>query len=74
VGDNRNLLQKVQRKIVEQKAYGSSCRSEPGSCNVEIVDYHGDIDMSATKLLDPSTPGEILREDFMVPLGISILQ
>ena len=28
--------------------------------------------MSAKKLLDPITPGEILREDFMEPLGISI--
>jgi len=28
--------------------------------------------MSANKLLDPITPGEILREDFMEPLGISI--
>ena len=27
--------------------------------------------MSANKLLDPITPGEILREDFMEPLGIS---
>ncbi len=30
--------------------------------------------MSAEKLLDPITPGEILREDFMEPLGISINQ
>ena len=30
--------------------------------------------MSAKKLLDPITPGEILREDFMEPLGISINQ
>ncbi|MFC1534264.1 HigA family addiction module antitoxin [Thermodesulfobacteriota bacterium] len=28
--------------------------------------------MSTKKLLDPITPGEILREDFMEPLGISI--
>ena len=28
--------------------------------------------MSANKLLDPITPGEILREDFMEPMGISI--
>ena len=28
--------------------------------------------MSAKKLLDPITPGEVLREDFMEPLGISI--
>ena len=28
--------------------------------------------MSTKKLLDPITPGEILREDFMGPLGISI--
>ncbi len=28
--------------------------------------------MSAKKFLDPITPGEILREDFMEPLGISI--
>jgi addiction module HigA family antidote len=28
--------------------------------------------MSANKFLDPITPGEILREDFMEPLGISI--
>ena len=30
--------------------------------------------MNAGKLLDPITPGEILREDFMGPLGISINQ
>jgi addiction module HigA family antidote len=30
--------------------------------------------MSANKLLDPITPGEILREDFMEPLAISINQ
>jgi len=30
--------------------------------------------MSTKKLLDPITPGEILREDFMKPLGISINQ
>ena len=30
--------------------------------------------MSTEKLLDPITPGEILREDFMEPLGISINQ
>ncbi len=30
--------------------------------------------MSANKLLDPITPGEILREDFMEPMGISINQ
>jgi addiction module HigA family antidote len=28
--------------------------------------------MDTKKLLDPITPGEILREDFMEPLGISI--
>ena len=28
--------------------------------------------MSVNNLLDPITPGEILREDFMEPLGISI--
>jgi len=28
--------------------------------------------MSTKKLLDPITPGEILREDFMEPLSISI--
>ena len=30
--------------------------------------------MNANKLLDPITPGEILREDFMEPLDISINQ
>ena len=30
--------------------------------------------MNTKKLLDPITPGEILREDFMEPLGISINQ
>ncbi len=30
--------------------------------------------MDAKKLLDPITPGEILCEDFMKPLGISINQ
>ena len=30
--------------------------------------------MSVNKLLDPITPGEVLREDFMEPLGISINQ
>ena len=28
--------------------------------------------MSSNDLLDPITPGEILREDFMEPMGISI--
>ena len=28
--------------------------------------------MGTKKLLDPITPGEILREDFMEPLGVSI--
>ena len=28
--------------------------------------------MSVNKLFDPITPGEILREDFMEPFGISI--
>ncbi len=30
--------------------------------------------MGTKKNLDPITPGEILREDFLVPLGISINQ
>ncbi len=30
--------------------------------------------MDTKKLLDPITPGEILREDFMEPLGMSINQ
>ena len=30
--------------------------------------------MNTNKLLDPITPGEILREDFMEPLDISINQ
>jgi len=30
--------------------------------------------MGTKELLDPITPGEILREDFMEPLGISINQ
>ena len=30
--------------------------------------------MGTKKLLDPITPGEILREDFMEPLGVSINQ
>lgn len=30
--------------------------------------------MSEKKLLDPITPGEILHEDFMEPMGISIKQ
>jgi len=30
--------------------------------------------MNAKKFLNPITPGEILREDFMQPLGISINQ
>ena len=30
--------------------------------------------MNTNKLLDPITPGEILREDFMAPLDISINQ
>ena len=28
--------------------------------------------MNTNKLLDPITPGEILRDDFMKPIGISI--
>ncbi len=30
--------------------------------------------MNKNKLLDPITPGEVLREDFMEPLDISINQ
>jgi hypothetical protein len=30
--------------------------------------------MKQSKLLDPIHPGEILREDFMKPLGVSINQ
>ncbi len=30
--------------------------------------------MNETKLLDPITPGEILREDFMEPMSIGIKQ
>ncbi|MDO9530193.1 MAG: HigA family addiction module antitoxin [Syntrophales bacterium] len=30
--------------------------------------------MDAKKLLEPITPGEILRDDFMKPMGISINQ
>ncbi len=30
--------------------------------------------MGTKKLLDPITPGEILRDDFMEPLGVSINQ
>ncbi len=30
--------------------------------------------MGVSKLLDPIRPGEVLREDFMEPLGISINQ
>lgn len=30
--------------------------------------------MNTKELLDPITPGEILREDFMQPMGISINQ
>jgi addiction module HigA family antidote len=32
------------------------------------------MNMTTKKLLDPITPGEILREDFMEPLDISINQ
>jgi addiction module HigA family antidote len=42
--------------------------------NVEITDYHWGMFMGKKNLLDPITPGEILREDFMEPLGISINQ
>jgi addiction module HigA family antidote len=43
--------------------------------DVEIVDYHwgaGETTMKPSKRLDPIHPGEILLEDFMKPLGISI--
>jgi addiction module HigA family antidote len=40
--------------------------------NTQIVDYHWGKNMNTNKLLDPITPGEILREDFMDQLGISI--
>src|SRR2546426_8463648 len=42
--------------------------------DVEIVDYHqGEIIMSKPRtLMPPVHPGEILREDFMEPLGLSI--
>jgi addiction module HigA family antidote len=45
--------------------------------DVEIVDYHqaaGEMTMKPSEPLDPIHPGEILLEDFMKPLGISINQ
>jgi addiction module HigA family antidote len=45
---------------------------EGNAYSVEITDYHWGIRMGTKDLLDPITPGEILREDFMEPLGISI--
>jgi addiction module HigA family antidote len=40
--------------------------------DVEIVDYHGGHGNMARKLLDPIPPGEILSEEFMKPLGVSM--
>jgi len=47
---------------------------EGNAYNVQITDYHLGAMMSTKKLLDPIRPGEILREDFMEPLSISINQ
>ena len=40
--------------------------------DVEIVDYHRGVKMGTEEKLDPIHPGEILLEDFMKPMGISI--
>jgi antitoxin HigA-1 len=43
--------------------------TETGAENVEIVDYHwGEFIMSQ---LEPITPGEILLEEFLIPMGLS---
>jgi proteic killer suppression protein len=42
--------------------------------HVEITDCHCGVPMSTKKHLDPIKPGEILREDFLEPLDISINQ
>lgn len=47
--------------------------TENGSSDVEIVDYHWKIIMrKATNHVRPVHPGEILREDFLVPLNRSV--
>ena len=42
--------------------------------HVKITDYHWGVPMRKNDMLDPIYPGEILREDFLEPMGISIKQ
>ena len=43
--------------------------TDVGAENVEIVDYHRGV--SIMKKLEPITPGEILLEEFLKPMGLS---
>ena len=45
---------------------------QDGAHRVEIVDYHQERDMA--ELLEEIHPGEILREEFMKPMGITARQ
>jgi len=43
-----------------------------GAVDVEIVDYHwGNVVVSKVKKLPPVSPGEMLMEEFLKPMGIS---
>jgi addiction module HigA family antidote len=43
--------------------------TDEGPANVEFVDYH--LGAAAMTKLPPIHPGEVLREEFMIPLGLS---
>ena len=43
--------------------------TDAGPADVEIVDYHQESESMAT--LKPVTPGELLLEEFLVPMGLS---
>ena len=42
-----------------------------GAADVEIVDYQPRQDVTMTKKLKPMHPGEVLREEFLIPLKMS---
>jgi len=44
---------------------------QQGNLDGAIVDYHRGEKMSKKDLLETIAPGEILREDFMEPIGIT---
>ena len=44
------------------------CWENGAAYDVEIVDYHGSLQMRTTNLIHP---GEVLSEEFLIPMGIS---